>query len=248
MTPGPDPTPGPWHHAAMSDTPDQLVELRNYTLVPGAAEAFADHFEQRFLASQEQLGMDIVGQFTVPGDDARFLWVRRFEQPAHRGEALRRFYSGPVWKEFGPRANELLIDSDDVHLLRPDPSVPAFAADHHPHAERPDPVFAGPASTVVAALYDLDAAAQELPAEVAATMTGVLAGADGVHELGRLVTAHVTNDFPALPVHEDAAVGVWLLADAAGGDAAAVAEAVATDHGLTLRTLRLTPTGRSTLH
>ena len=236
----------------MSDTPDQLVELRNYTLVPGAAEAFADHFEQHFLASQEQLGMDVVGQFTVPGDDARFVWVRRFEQPAHRGEALERFYSGPVWKEFGPRANELLVDSDDVHLLRPDPSVPDFAAAHHPHAERPDPVFAEPASTstVVAALYDLDPAATELPADVAATMAGALAAADGVRELGRLVTAHVANDFPALPFHEDVAVGVWLLATAGdGGDAAvAVAESVAAAHGLALRAIRLAPTGRSTLH
>jgi NIPSNAP len=115
---------------------DQLVELRSYALVPGQVEAFVEHFELHFLASQEELGMDVVGQFTVPGDDARFVWVRRFLEPSARGDALARFYGGPVWKEFGPRANELMVDHTDVHLLVPHRSAPAFAADHVPHAQR----------------------------------------------------------------------------------------------------------------
>jgi NIPSNAP len=114
----------------------QLVELRSYTLVPGRVEAFVEHFERHFLASQEELGMDIVGQFTLPGDDARFVWVRRFLDPAARAEAMASFYSGPTWKEFGPRANELMIDHTDVHLLVPDRSTPAFVPNHAPHARR----------------------------------------------------------------------------------------------------------------
>ncbi len=221
----------------------QLVEFRSYTLVPGQAEAFAEHFEHYFLASQEELGMDIVGQFTVPRDDARFVWVRRFRDPAGRGRALASFYGGPVWAEFGPRANELMVDHTDVHLLVPDPSGPDFAADHVAHARRP----AGsgrPRSTVVAAVYDLRGAggppAMPWPA-------GERDG-DGVTELGRLVTAGVPNDFPRLPVHEDVRVAVWLLSDRAGGEAAtAAAEAAAGARGLGLHTTRLTPTARSTL-
>ena len=106
----------------------QLVELRSYELVAGQVGAFVDHFETHFLASQEELGMDVVGQFTVPGDDARFVWLRRFPEPSARGDALARFYGGPVWKEFGPRANELMLDHTDVHLLTPHRSAPAFAA------------------------------------------------------------------------------------------------------------------------
>jgi hypothetical protein len=98
---------------------DQLVELRSYAVVPGQVEAFVEHFELHFLACQEELGMDVVGQFTVPGDDARFVWIRRFLEPSARGDALARFYGGPVWKEFGPRANELMVDHTDVHLLVP---------------------------------------------------------------------------------------------------------------------------------
>ena len=221
----------------------QLVEFRSYTLVPGQAEAFAEHFERHFLASQEELGMDIVGQFTVPGDDARFVWVRRFRDPAGRSRALASFYGGPTWAEFGPRANELMIDHTDVHLLAPDPSGPDFAADHVAHPRRP----AGegrPGSTVVAAVYDLGGA--EGP-----PTTPWPAGdrdGDGVSELGRLVTAGVPNDFPLLPVHEDLSVAVWLLSDHAGGEAAtAAAEAAAGARGLPLHTTRLTPTALSTL-
>ena len=231
----------------------QLVELRSYALVPGRVEAFVEHFERHFLASQEELGMDIVGQFTVPGDDARFVWFRRFPDPAARAEALASFYGGPTWKEFGPRANELMIDHTDVHLLVPDRSAPAFVPDHAPHARRRGPQGDSPSerpgSTVVAAIYDLmgDDQLRAEAAEAMATARHAVSG-DGVTELGRLVTAGVPNDFPHLPVHEDVTVAVWLLSDRAHGEAAnTAAEAVADSQGLTLRTTYLAPTARSTL-
>ena len=223
----------------MQPVPDgelsQLVELRSYEIVPGGVPAFVEHFEAHFLDSQAALGMDIVGLFTVPDDDARFVWVRRFRDPAGRADALAAFYGGPVWQEFGPRANELMIDHTDVHLLVPHPSGPPFAEGHVPPAEP---------RTVVIATYDLGDA--ELPA---AAMSRELAAApaSGVTELGRLVTAGVPNDFPRLPVHEDVTVGVWLLADPSGGAAAVtLAQAVAAE-GLSVRTMPVTPTFHSTL-
>jgi len=225
----------------------ELVELRSYELVQGQVDAFVDHFETYFLASQEDLGMDIVGMFTVPGDDARFVWVRRFRDPAGRAEALARFYGGPVWKEYGPRANELMVDHTDVHLLVPHPSGPAFAADHVPHSQRAEGGAAGEdePGTVLIALYDL--ARAELPV---AAISGALADAPAgaVAERGRLVTARVPNEFPRLPVHEGVSIGAWLLADRSGGTAAGeVAEAVAAAAALPVRTMRLAPTARSTL-
>jgi hypothetical protein len=220
----------------------QLVELRSYEIVPGGVPAFVEHFEAHFLASQEALGMDIVGQFTVPGDEARFVWIRRFLDPSGRADALAQFYGGPVWQEFGPRANELMVDHTDVHLLVPHPSGPAFAAGHVPHAQRGD--VSDEPRTVVIAVYDLGDA--DLPAvAMSRALDGVPAA--GVSELGRLVTAGVPNTFPRLPVHEDVTVGVWLLADPSGGAAAvATAQAVAAE-GLSVRTMPVTATFRSTL-
>jgi hypothetical protein len=228
----------------------ELVELRSYRLEPGAAEAFIAHFEAHFLASQERLGMDIVGQFTVPGDDARFVWVRRFRDPSTRAESLARFYGGPVWEQFGPRANELMVDHTDVHLLVPDRSLPAFATNHVPHEQRSDGRGGRPGdgddSTVVAAVFD-GAGPGELDAAFSGSL-GDAASAGGVTELGRLVTAGVANDFPRLPVHEGVPAAVWLLSDRPGGRAAtAAAEAVAAAHDLALHTTALTPTARSTL-
>ena len=153
-----------------------------------------------------------------------------------------------MWKEFGPRANELMLDHTDVHLLTPHRSAPAFAPDHVPHAEREVADASGTdeePSTVVVATYELGDA--ELPA--ASMTTGLdAAPAGSVTELGRLVTAGVPNEFPRLSVHEDATVGVWLLSDRAAGTAAtAMAEVVAVSEDLTVRTICLSPTRRSTL-
>jgi NIPSNAP len=226
-------------------SPGQLVEFRNYRILPEGVGEFVEHFEAHFLASQEAVGMDIVGQFRVAGDAGRFVWVRRYLEPASRAESLRRFYTGPVWKEFGPRANELMVDHTDVDLLVPDASGPAFAAGHVPHAERAgDPVPT--ASTVVAARFELDPATGIAPA-MAAAMAAAVDGAPEVAELGRLVSAGIPNDFPALPVHEDVMVALWLLSAADGGIADALARAVGDGSGRPVTTLHLVPTPRSTL-
>lgn len=227
--------------------PDELVELRNYRLVPGGADAFVDHFEQHFLASQEALGMDVVGQFRVLDDPDRFVWVRRFLDPRSRSASLAQFYSGPVWAEHGPRANELMVDHTDVHLLVPDPSAPGFAAGHVPHARRDGPADpTTPGTTVVAAIYDTSRRDDVGPA-----LGDALGAALGDHphlvEIGRLATASAPNEFPRLPVH-DRTVAVWLLSDRAGGRLAiAAAETVAARSGAALHALRLAPTARSTL-
>jgi len=96
-----------------------------------------------------------------------------------------------------------------------------------------------------ATLDDLSGA--ELPV---AAMEAALARAPpgAVTERGRLVTARVANDFPALPVHEGVTVGAWLLADRSGGSAAEeVARAAGASEDLPVQTMRLAPTARSTL-
>lgn len=190
--------------------------------------------------------MDIVGQFRVLDGDDRFVWVRRYLEPASRAALLEEFYTGPVWKEFGPLANELMVEFDDVHLLAPDPSATGFAAAHVPHAERHGAVVEA-RSTVVAAFYELENASALSP-EVLGAMVSATERMPGISELGRLVTATVPNEFPRLPVHEDVNVALWLLSDDEQGEAAiSAAEEVSSTQGLAVRTLRLAPTPRSTL-
>jgi hypothetical protein len=98
----------------------KVIELRNYLLKPGMRERFTDYFEDQFIDSQDSLGGYVFGQFRIQGEDDKFFWIRGFEDMQSRLVFLRAFYEqGQVWKEFGPGANEMMLDSDNVYLLRP---------------------------------------------------------------------------------------------------------------------------------
>lgn len=110
------------HHPKVMKANPQLkvIELRNYLLKPGMRESFTDYFEDRFVESQDTLGGYVFGQFRIQGEDDKFFWIRGFEDMESRLNFLRAFYEqGKVWKEFGPGANEMMLDSDNVYLLRP---------------------------------------------------------------------------------------------------------------------------------
>jgi hypothetical protein len=108
-----------------------VIELRQYTLKPGQRDVLTGLFQRYFAAGQEAVGMRILGVFHDLDDPDRFVWLREFPDMAARKQALTDFYlEGAVWREHGPAANETMIDSDDVLLLRP---VGDFAL---PKAER----------------------------------------------------------------------------------------------------------------
>jgi hypothetical protein len=95
-----------------------VVELRNYLLKPGTREQFINYFEDHFLDSQH--GAHILPPFRIQGETDRFFWIRGFEDMQSRLAFLRGFYEqGEVWKRFGPGANEMMLDSDHVHFLKP---------------------------------------------------------------------------------------------------------------------------------
>lgn len=98
-----------------------IVELRQYTLHPGTRDRFVALFDARFVASQEELGMQILGTFVDRDDPDRYVWIRAFADMTVRRAGLEAFYRGPApaWRDHGPEAVAMMIDSDDVLLLRP---------------------------------------------------------------------------------------------------------------------------------
>ncbi|WP_441250218.1 NIPSNAP family protein [Kitasatospora sp. McL0602] len=158
-----------------------IVELRQYTLHPGARDTLIELFEGEFVAGQEAVGIGLGGRFRDLDDPDRFVWLRSFPDLASRAPMLGAFYSGPVWQAHREAANATMADSDDVLLLR----GPGFAAQ------------AGEVVTLtICHLADSVAAAH-----VERTLAD---GALGVHR-----TEHAENTFPALPVREDAEVVLW---------------------------------------
>lgn len=95
------------------------LELRNYLVRNGQRDRFINYFEKHFIASQHLLGGYTLGQFRIKEVSNRFFWFRGFENMNSRSHFLPSFYGGDHWAEFGPAANEMMLEWHQVHLLRP---------------------------------------------------------------------------------------------------------------------------------
>ncbi|MDG4825914.1 NIPSNAP family protein [Asanoa sp. WMMD1127] len=203
-----------------------IVELRQYTLVPGGRDTLVALFDRHFVDSQEAAGMRIVGQFRDLDRADRFVWVRSFPSMAQRHAALTAFYSGPVWAEHRDAANATMLDVDDVLLMR---AIQPFGG--------------GGAGLVVAGLCPLARVdyADHFEQKVRPSLGEVIATCQTIHE---------PNTYPALPVREGEDVFVWFASvePAAVDDFAARVAALDGD-GLSgpVRLLRLAPTPGSRL-
>jgi NIPSNAP len=222
-----------------------IVELRRYTLFPGKHDVLIDLFEARFLESQEDVGMPVLGTFTDLDDPSKFVWLRGFDSMESRARALTEFYYGPVWKAHRDAANATIADSDDVLLLRPAHEDGAFSLGPQPAPDEPAPVDG---ALIEAALLHLETAPD--PDSIDEFERALRAG--GAVVLGTFVTEASENDFPQLPVRADANVLACFVgrpdanADTAARDALErLAAAFPTP--ATAELLRLAPTRRSRL-
>lgn len=188
-----------------SDTDDaQVVELRQYQLEPGTRDAFVSLFEDKLVDGQEAAGMRLVGQFRDRDDGDRFTWVRAFADMPAREHALNSFYFGPVWKANRAAANPMLIDNDNVLLLRP--AAPGLGFGPAP-ARDPD-APAGAIWVIIEYLWKRpDAGFVDLFRD---RMQPALEAA-GVDVLGAFVPVDEPNGFPQLPVREERKLFVWLV-------------------------------------
>jgi len=240
----------------MPPTLSRVLELRRYTLHPGRRDTLIALFERHFLEPQEALGMTVPGTFRDLDAPDHFVWLRGFADMAARGDALPAFYRGPVWQAHRDAANATMIDSDDVHLLRP----------------------LGPADTFdpLPPRAAIDAPAHDAPSLLSATVCRLLAAPDGTLAaaferhvrpawndadatlLAAFATEPAPNNFPALPVHAQRPVIAWFTrfpsAAAQARHAARIAaEGVLDVPGFRARlagaphTARLAPTHRSAL-
>jgi hypothetical protein len=182
-----------------------VVELRQYTLVPGGREVLISLFERHFIESQEATGMTVIGQFRDLNNPDRFVWLRGFGDMVSRARQLEEFYGGPVWKKHREAANATMIDSDNVLLLRPARSESGFSLEN---VKRP-PVGAKANTNglIVTTIFHLagsrDSFIELHETEIAPGLTKL-----GASILATFVTENHPNTFPALPVREGANVFV----------------------------------------
>src|SRR5262249_51106398 len=182
-----------------------VIELRQYTLKPGQRETLIELFERHFIESQEAVGMTLVGQFRDRHRPDRFVWLRGFGSMERRHAALDAFYGGPVWLSHRTEANDTMVDSDDVLLLRPARLELMFATERDRHTSDPtrEPRIILAGIYGMAEPVDADALSR-FEREVAPTLQD-----HGVNIEGVFVTESARNTFARLPVREGEHVLVW---------------------------------------
>ena len=184
----------------------QVIELRRYQIKPGRRADFAAYFESYFPEAFQQLGAIAFGQFFERQNTEAFTWLRGFKDMDARAVVNAAFYYGAVWKEHRTTLNDLIVDSDNVLLLRPldpDSGVTVLPA--------VDPIkeLQGAGGVVVAQIFALKPGSVERFAQQAAASFAGYREA-GMRQAGVLVTLDASNNFPQLPVRTDGPYLVWL--------------------------------------
>ncbi|HEY2034216.1 MAG TPA: NIPSNAP family protein [Rhizomicrobium sp.] len=217
---------------------NRVIELRQYTLKPGRRDDLIALFERQFVESQEAEGMRVIGIFRDANDPDRFVWLRGFADMESRARSLAAFYSGPVWKAHRNAANDTMIDSDNVLLLKP-----AWDGADFPKPGPRAPLGASRSAKgiVLASIHYFDAPVPD------AFLVAFRALPDP-HRIAAYVTEGSENTFPALPVRagENVFVTFSLFADN-NNRSSALPHELAKQVKAT-ETLRLIPTARSSLH
>ena len=189
-------------------TPFPAISAFRAPTIPteGEREHFAQYFQSYFPEALQKLGAIVFGQFLERKNHNLFTWIRGFKNMDARATINAALYYGPLWKEHRATMNNLLVDSDNVLLLRPlnqERGVLVLPA--------VDPVYEtnGAQGVLVAQIFAVKTNSIETFAQQAEPTFAAYRGA-GAREAGVLVTLDMPNNFPQLPIRTDGPYLVWL--------------------------------------
>src|SRR5262245_55329622 len=187
------------HHTALAAPPElraasipslPIVELRQYTLLPGKRDVLIDLFEREFIEGQEQTGMVILGTFRDLDRPNMFVWLRGFPDMPTRERSLTSFYDGPVWQTHRATANGTMVDSTNVLMLQPARESSGFTADPSDRAPRGTTVTSS--NVVTAVIYPFATPADAQFVEYFDRSVRPVVESNG----GRMLATFVTNPSP----------------------------------------------------
>ena len=168
-----------------------VLELRNYLLKHNTADRFKKYFNAHFVAPMHNLGGFTLGQFKIDRVNDRFFWFRGVKNMETRIKFLNNFYvDSKTWKDFGKGANDMMINSDNVYLLRP--LVTNISANFLDASHK----------IVVVDFYRCNSTLDKVIALFNAEYMPFLESV-GINSTTLWVSEMQENDFPRLPVFQD---------------------------------------------
>ena len=86
-----------------------FYELRQYRILDGRRDEFAQLLNDKMIPFQASHGMVIVGAFKSKDEDDLIVWIRRFESEEQKEELYAKVYQSDFWKnEMIPLCDEML--------------------------------------------------------------------------------------------------------------------------------------------
>jgi hypothetical protein len=192
--------------AASSFTCCPVVEMRQYTTLPGKRDALIALYEKAFIESQEAAGISLPGQFRVAGFPNRFDWLQGFSDMPARKRDFETFYHGSAWKKYRRLVNALLLENGNVILLQPAHDGSGFPKSP-PRPPRGPSVE--PKGLVVATIYYLFSYSGAQFDKLFERSVRRVVRDNGARVLATFITDHSPNNFPILPVRTDVNLFVW---------------------------------------
>ena len=178
----------------------KVIELRNYVVRQGRRDEFINLFEENFTRSQNILGGYTLGQYRVKGAENNFFWIRGFKDMTARHKFLNDFYYGsPAWKQHKSAANSMLLNNDNVHLLKP-LNLKDGSNDAEPNFNTN--WFGQEKGVAVVDFYTSNTKREKLIEFVKKKYAAILSRF-GIENTSFWTSETTVNEFPALPVFQD---------------------------------------------
>lgn len=103
-----------------------IFEVRTYPVFEGAMEEWVAFMEDRIVPFISSKGMKVDAMFRGVDDPNTFIWIRRFEDEAHRQELYKAVYETEDWQQnYKPTVRRLVdVENAVIHLVEATGSSP----------------------------------------------------------------------------------------------------------------------------
>lgn len=95
-----------------------LFEIREYQVYPGKMREWVEFMETQVVPFMTSRGMVIPAMFQGADDDSLHIWIRRFDDDAHRERLYEAVYESEDWQANYKPIVRTLVDTEKTIVKR----------------------------------------------------------------------------------------------------------------------------------